>query len=259
MDIQQILGSGPGRYRIGVIALANDQVIERDLSRLLPEEVLTYTTRIAFDGKCTLADLAEMGPVVSDAARLLNPEVELDAVIFGCTSGTLAIGPRKIKASVHGACPTAQVINPVDAACGAFDRLGAKRVNLVTPYEPGLADHVAEAFALRGIEIRNRFDFGLENSSDISRVKPEAILAGALSLPTSGVEATFVSCTDFQSLTVLQEIEEVTGHPAISSNQAVVWSVLDMLGLERNLTGFGRLLGPAAQEETDKQQHGAFQ
>ncbi|MES0880842.1 maleate cis-trans isomerase family protein [Roseibium sp. SCP14] len=259
MDIQQILGSGPGTYRIGVIALANDQVIERDLSRLLPEEVLTYTTRIAFGGRCTLADLAQMAPIVSDAARLLNPEVELDAVVFGCTSGTLAIGPGKIKASVQGICPTAQVINPVDAACSAFERLGVKRLNLVTPYEPELAGHVAEAFALRGFEILHRFDFGLEDSSDISRVKPEAILAAATSLPDSDAEATFISCTDFQSLTVLQEIEEITGHPAISSNQAVVWSVLDMLGLDGNLTGFGRLLGPAIQQETDKQQHGAFQ
>ena len=180
MSTSGILGNSPGDYRVGVIALANDQVIERDIGLMLPPEVLTFTTRIAFGGDCTLEQLAKMAPVLTEATGLLNPEVSLDAVIFGCTSGTIAIGPDNVRASIRKVLPEALVVNPVDAACTALTHLGAKRLNLITPYEPGLADFMFDTFAGRGFEIANRFDFGVVASADISRVTPHAIRDAAL-------------------------------------------------------------------------------
>ncbi len=248
-----ILGNSPGTCRIGVIALANDQVIERDLTRMLPPEALTFTTRIAFGGDCTLEQLAKMAPVLSDAAKLLNPEVDLDAVVFGCTSGTIAIGPDNIRRAIRKSSPGAIVVNPVDAACAAFEHLGVRRLNLVTPYESEIADLMAHTFSGRGFEIANRFDFGITESADISRVTPEAIDAAATSLSTRGVDATFVSCTDFQSLAVLEKIEAATGLPAVSSNQAMVWQIVTHAGLSRKIPGFGRLLAKLEQEPSHQQ------
>ncbi|MBE1284539.1 MAG: hypothetical protein GJ676_14595 [Rhodobacteraceae bacterium] len=242
MDKGEILGASPGEYRVGVLALANDQVIERDLSLLLAPEILTFTTRIAFEGGCKLAELARMAPTLTEAARLLNPEVALDAVLFGCSSGTIAIGADRIREAVQVVSPDAFVVNPIDAACAAFERLGARTLNLVTPYEPEIADLMATTFTDRGFKIANRYDFGIVESADISRVRPEAIRTAALSLSTDSVEATFISCTDFQSLHVLASIEEQTGLPAVSSNQAMAWQIQDRSGVSSNSTDFGRLL-----------------
>ncbi|WP_299949891.1 aspartate/glutamate racemase family protein [uncultured Ruegeria sp.] len=254
MDASKIFGNSPGEYRIGVVALANDQVIERDLVRMLPREALTFTTRIAFGGHCTLEQLANMAPVLSDAVDLLNPEVELDAVVFGCTSGTIAIGPDNVRSAIRKSSPKAIVVNPVEAACAAFDHLGAKRLNMVTPYESEIADLMAHTFSERGFEIVNRLDFGITGSADISRVTPEAIFKVATSLSTRGVDATFVSCTDFQSLTVLESIETATGLPVISSNQAMVWQLVTHSGLTNSIPGYGRLLENFEKEKTTHQQ-----
>lgn len=255
MSDPDILGDGPGDYRVGVLALANDQVIERDLGRLLPAEVLTYTTRIAFGGDCTLERLAEMAPNLTEATRLLNPEVALDAVIFGCTSGTIAIGAETVRASIRKASPNALVLNPIDAACAALSHLKVRRLNLVTPYEVGLAGIVASSLSERGLEIVNRFDFGITESADISRVTPDAIRIAACSLPADGVDATFISCTDFQSLNVLKDIEMKTGRPAISSNQALVWALLSSLGVRKKPAGFGHLLAQTTETQFNNREN----
>lgn len=243
-----ILGDGPGGLRVGVIALANDQLIERDLGRLLSPDILTYTTRIAFRGDCTFDQLAKMAPLITDATRLLNPEVALDAVVFGCTSGTIAIGPVNIRASVQQVVPGTIVVNPVDAACDAFAHLGARRINLVTPYEPNLANLIARTFAERGFDVVQRHDFGITESADISRVTPKAIHDAAASLATDDVDCTFVSCTDFQSLEVLAAIESATRRPVVSSNQAICWALRSQLGAHRTQPGFGRLLEETTQD-----------
>ncbi|MES0827043.1 maleate cis-trans isomerase family protein [Ruegeria sp. SCP11] len=255
MDKNKILGNGPGKYRIGVIALANDQVIERDLARILPPDALTFTTRIAFGGDCTLEQLAKMAPVLSDAAQLLNPEVELDAVVFGCTSGTIAIGADNVRSAIRKSAPMAIVVNPVEAACAAFSHLGAKRLNLVTPYQSDVADLMVRTFSERGFKIVNRYDFGITDSADISRVTPDAIEFAATELATEGVDATFISCTDFQSLTVLDRIEASTGLPVVSSNQAMAWQLVLHSGLTNSIPGYGRLLTDIKKNEP-KNQHG---
>jgi maleate isomerase len=239
---ETVLGGSPGPLRVGVLALANDQVIERDLVRLLPREVLTFTTRIAFGGDCTMAELAKMAPEIAGAAQLVNPEVALDAVVFGCTSGTIAIGPEVIRDAVQAVRPGALVVNPVEAASGALRHLGARRINLVTPYEPEIAARMAAQFEAAGFVISRRFDFGITASEDISRVRPEAIREAAARLGGEDAEATFISCTDFQSLDVLEEIEAATGIPAVSSNQAMAWDILASLGGTGSVPGYGRLL-----------------
>ncbi|WP_052261670.1 maleate cis-trans isomerase family protein [Leisingera sp. ANG-M1] len=239
---ETVLGDSPGPFRVGVLALANDQVIERDLGLLLPPEVLTFTTRIAFGGDCTMEQLAKMVPQLAEAAQLLNPEVALDAVIFGCTSGTIAIGPETIRDAIQSVSPGALAVNPVEAASGALRHLGARRINLVTPYEFEIADRMAAQFEAAGFAINRRFDFGITASEDISRVRPEAILEAAARLGGEGAEATFISCTDFQSLEVLERIETETGMPTVSSNQAMAWDILASLGVTGGVPGYGRLL-----------------
>ena len=237
-----VLGDPPGPYRLGVIALANDQVIERDLRRMLPDEVLSFTTRIAFGGDCTLEQLAQMAPLLRDAAQLLNPEVALDAVLFGCTSGTIAIGPDRIRETIQAARPGVRVLNPVEAAARALKDLGARRINLVTPYEPEIAARMAAQFEAGGFTINRQYDFGLKASEDISRATPQAICTAASALGGEGADACFISCTDFQSLEVIEEIEAATSLPVLTSNQAMVWDLLNGLRLAAAPGRFGRML-----------------
>ncbi|HAF39878.1 MAG TPA: hypothetical protein DCG72_12890, partial [Gammaproteobacteria bacterium] len=88
-----ILDNGPGRYRIGLIALASDYVVERDFMNMRPsDDVAIYVSRILNVNPCTVENLRTMGPRLADAASLIIPDGRLDAMVYCCTSGTAAMG-----------------------------------------------------------------------------------------------------------------------------------------------------------------------
>ena len=86
------LDEGPGRHRIGLVALASDYTIERDFMNMRPsDDVAIFTTRIENTPDCTVATLRQMAPRITAATELLVPEGRLDAVAYACTSGSVVI------------------------------------------------------------------------------------------------------------------------------------------------------------------------
>ena len=51
-----------------------------------------------------------------------------------------------------------------------------------------------------------------------------------------------LSCTDMRSVEAVADLEATLGKPVITSNQAMMFEALCLLGLPDPLTGFGQLL-----------------
>ncbi len=223
------LGPVPGNVHIGILALANDQVIERDMRVLLPRDVATYTTRLEFAGDCSLENLSTLGPQISQAASLLNSEITLNAVIFGCTSGTIALGADKIEAFIHRTQPGVLCLNPLDSAVAALRKLKAERIAFMTPYTMEVAKEISFSLVERGFILASQCHLSLELSADISRVTPQSIYDHAMLIGQGESDALFISCTDFQSMEVIEQLEADLGKPVVTSNQALVWRILQQL------------------------------
>ena len=70
------LDSGPGRYRIGLITLANDYATERDFINARPnDDVALFVTRVENTPDCTLDTLPLMAPHIARAAELVIPRL----------------------------------------------------------------------------------------------------------------------------------------------------------------------------------------
>ncbi len=54
-------------------------------------------------------------------------------------------------------------------------------------------------------------------------------------------DAIFLSCGGIRSTEVIDQIEQKTGKPVITSNQAQMWSCLRRAGVEDKISGFGKL------------------
>ncbi|MEO1649674.1 MAG: arylmalonate decarboxylase, partial [Pseudomonadota bacterium] len=54
-------------------------------------------------------------------------------------------------------------------------------------------------------------------------------------------DAIFLSCSGIRTLDVVTEIEQITGKPVVTSNQAHLWSCLRRAGIDDQLAGFGAL------------------
>ena len=229
---------------IGLITLANDVVIEPELRTFLAgiEGAAVYASRIPLMLELTPQALRDMEAHIPRAVELIVPNDRIDVMAFGCTSGSMAIGPENVAAAVHRVRPNVAVTDPVSAALKGLKALGARRIALLTPYPDAVNDVVASYVAAQGFEIAERASFKQPNDPAIARVPPEAIYRAGVELGRRKVDAVFISCTALRCSSVITRIEQAIGKPVVTSNQALAWDCLRLAGCKTTVEGYGRLL-----------------
>jgi len=229
---------------IGLIALGNDVVIEQELRAFLAgvEGAAVFASRIPLMLSLSPEGLRDMEAHIPRAAGLIVPNDRLDVMAFGCTSGSMAIGPERVAAAVRRARPGIPVTDPVSAALKGLNRLGARRIALLTPYPDAVNRVVADYVDGQGFEIAERASFKQPNDPAIARVPPEAIYRAGVALGRRPVEALFISCTALRCSSVIERVEQAIGKPVVTSNQALAWDCLRLAGCETAVEGYGRLM-----------------
>jgi len=228
--------------RIGVISLATDFNIEADLQRIYPDDVQFFTSRVRNVNPLTIENLRSMAPGISATADTILPGTDLDAIIYACTSGTIAIGVERIAELVHQTRPGVPVTNPVTAALSAFQRFSAKRISILTPYTEAVNHEVAELFATQGYEVLSIAGFGFEDDTAMTYITPQDIANAAVSSCDPEADLMFISCTALRASLVLDDIEQRLNIPVVSSNQVLAWHSLQLMNYPSPIFGFGALL-----------------
>ena len=235
---------GPARTAaIGLITLANDVVIEPELRTFLAgiAGASVYASRIPLMLELTPAGLRDMEGHIPGAVELIVPNDRIDVMAFGCTSGSMAIGPERVAATVHRVRPGIPVTDPVSAALKGLKALGTRRIALLTPYPDAVNDVVAAYVGGQGFDIVERASFKQPNDPAIARVPPEAIHQAGVELGRRKVDAVFISCTALRCSSVIDRIEQAIGKPVVTSNQALAWDCLRLAGYKSAVEGYGRL------------------
>lgn len=231
------------RLRFGLVALATDHVSESELHRMLPpDDVDLFATRTRHDGQCDVGSLRAMGDGLAAACELLLPGTPLDAVAYGCTSGTVAIGFDRVAATIRSQRPGVAVTTPITGAEAAFRALDVQRIAVLTPYADEVNAIVADYLEGKGFAVTTLRSFGLDTDIEMSTVPPEAIERAALDLDTADAEAVFICCTALRSVSTIAPLEDRLGLPVVSSNQAMLWEMLRASGHTQPVPGYGRLL-----------------
>ncbi|MDE0113460.1 MAG: hypothetical protein OXI87_04390 [Albidovulum sp.] len=238
------LDHGQGLYRIGLLALANDNVIERDMMSMRPDDdqVHIFVARVPFEGNVDCENLRAMARRITEATDTLLPGGRLDSVIFGCTSGTAAIGYEGVANAINAARPEATCVSPVTAAHAAFAALGLKHIAVLAPYTDDVTYVTVRALLEGGVEVAKVSNFGILASNDISAVTSASIREGAIFADDPVSEGLFISCTDFRAVQVIEEVEAKICKPVITANQAAFWQAIRMAGYDRPISGYGKLL-----------------
>lgn len=239
-DVPYRLLPEAGFGRAGLIVLQADETLESDLRQLVPPAFRLHISRVPSGAQVTPDSLAAMAEALGDAAALL-PQAPYDIIGYACTSGATVIGPDRVAKLVGHARDTARVTDPLSAACAAMERLGLRRVAILSPYVRAVADALADAFEARGIRVAGAASFGEEVERRVAWIDPASTRDAAIALAkTCDAEAIFLSCTNLQTLGIIEAIEAETGLPCLSSNQVLAWDLARASGVE--LIGPGRLL-----------------
>jgi maleate isomerase len=241
MDVKYTLENIAPGGRIGLVALATDYNSETDLRRILPAGVDLFTNRVLNANPLTIENLRAMAGDITRAASGLLPGLGVDVMIYGCTSGTAAIGGTELERLIQIAQPGVPCTNPIAAATEALHAFDAERISMLTPYTDVVNGAVAESFKSEGFNILNIEGFGLDDDIDMTGLPLAAISEAALQVCDPDADALFISCTALRSSMVVGELEQKLGKPVITSNQALVWHCLQLMNNDSQVKGYGQL------------------
>tara|TARA_Y100000768_G_scaffold7927_1_gene5520 strand:+ start:198 stop:944 length:747 start_codon:yes stop_codon:yes gene_type:complete len=239
IDPKYINKSNP---RVGLIALASDFMIERDFLNVIKDrDIDFFVNRIECYNPLTKENLIKMANKVTEVTQDILPDQDIDCVVYGCTSGTIAAGYESIEKKVKAAKPMADLTTPSSAAIKALKRLNIKKLYVFTPYSKALNDEVLEYFKSEGFEITSNSYFDIEADYDIGKVDPDYLFEVLSQVDLNGAEGLFVSCTALPALSIIDKLEKKLNTPVLSSNQALIWDTLVKINKNESVNGFGKL------------------
>ena len=228
--------------RIGLIALASDFMIEKDFINVIKDrDIDFFVNRIECYNPLTKENLIKMSNKITEVAKDILPDQDIDCVVYGCTSGTIAAGYNSIEQKVKSAKPMANVTTPSSAAINALKKLNIKKISLFTPYPKKLNDEVLEYFKSEGFEITSNFYFDIATDYDIGKVDQNYLYTVLSEIDLNGAEALFVSCTALPVLPIIDKLEKKLNTIVLSSNQTLIWDTLQKIKKNNSVKGFGKL------------------
>lgn len=231
--------------RIGMIVPSSNTNAEPDCLMLAPPGVTIHVTRSGGYDVTAVPDSAEMRRFVRqslDQQLQLLVDSRVDVIAYACTSATLSDGPefdRQFCAEItrKSGCPA---VTTAGALIEAIRAVSATRVAFTSPYVPLLADEAVDFIQQCGIDVVNQVGFEDELSSlQQNTLTPEDAYRMALKADHADAEAIVISCTDYRALEALPAIENAIGKPVISSNQALMFACLKLLGIKIDQSDVG--------------------
>jgi maleate isomerase len=227
--------------QVGLLALATDHAIEREVRQVLGPEVSIHVSRAASENLYNVDTLVGIAAGLEQAASLLLPGTRLSVLAYGCTSGTIAYGEPRTLELLRRLRPGAEATTPISAALAAFAYLEARRIALLTPYPRAVHEVVAQFLLEQGLDLTASIYLDVDRDSDISDVSEETLSNAIAECARTDCDAVFVSCTSLNIVGKIDELEARTGKTIVSSNQALAWHMMRLIDHQRSAPTCGRL------------------
>jgi maleate isomerase len=243
--------------RIGLMVPSSNVTIETELPALLrsreevrPEERFTIHSARLRMRHVTAEELLAMNAQTDRAAGELA-DLAPDVVATGCLVAIMAQGPGyhetaegQITARLEQeGAGTTPVVSSAGALVAALQTLGARRIGLITPYEPPLTQRVVEYLEDAGIQVGDALSLAVPDNRAVAALDPSDLERHWRQLDLAGCDALVLSaCVQMPSLAAIDAVERACGLPTLSAATATAWALLRALGLETVAPGGGALL-----------------
>jgi maleate isomerase len=216
--------------RIGLIIPSSNRMVEQEMVEAFPRGTSVHVTRLRMTGANRLT-FDQLIPRIEEAARALL-DARCDVVAFHCTANSMEggkDGEQQILATLaHAGAPHATTT--ITAIQRAFEALGARRIVLVTPYSAATTEHEAEFLRQGGYDVLAAKGLALAGSDAYCATPPQFWCDQAIEAARPEADAYLVSCANISVFGVIRELEARLERPVVTSNQAVIWDALRLIG-----------------------------
>jgi len=220
--------------RVGLVIPSLNVVVEDDLRRELPPDVGFHIARLRLGktaGRVTQAALLAAGRDAVQQSTLLA-DAGMDAIAFNCTGASLADGPdgaerlRREIAEATGCVSTTTILSVVRALRSA----GLRRIVHVCPFTVEFSTDEAAFLRGSGLELVASRGLNFTDARLAAKLSPAEICEIALGFDHPEAEGLFLSCANVRAMEAARELQRRIGKPVVTSNQAVLWDLLDLIG-----------------------------
>lgn len=226
--------------RIGMLLSSSNPMAEPEIQRIVPPDVSVLTTRLKHAASTPEA-LLGMTDKIEEGCDLLA-DAAVDLIVFNCTAVSTydpAMG-AKIAGRITAACGRPATTTS-DALLAAFAALKAKRIVLVTPYIESVNLREIEFLAHYGYEVVSDVGLGLLEGTGMAAVTPAQWVDLVRNHRDDSADVYFLSCTAINVTSIIEPLERELGRPVVTSNQAMLWHCLQLLGRSAPVDGLGVL------------------
>jgi maleate isomerase len=238
------------RARIGFIIPSSNRMIEPQMQRFMPAGVVPHFSRIGMTNRHK-APLEVLIPRITAAAELLA-DSKCDVTVLQCTGTSMSGGvdmDKRVVAEIEKvtgrpALSTASALN------AAFAALDARRLVFIS--ETKQDDHDKKLAYLReaGFDVVADKAASLAGTDAYCTTPPTFWYDLAMAQRNDSADAYFISCSNIQSIDVIEDLERDLSKPIVTSNQAAIWCSLRAAGIRDDVRGLGALLRLDAKERS---------
>jgi maleate isomerase len=238
------------RGSFAVILPSTNVAVEAEYGRMLVPGVSFHSGRILISDPVLDSD-AKFEKFMVDLRKEIGNAVENvmtatpDFIVMGMSSETFwggRAGAAKFEALMKDLSGGLDITTGAQAVNAALEKLGAKRIGIVTPYQAVGDEQVAAYMSECGYDVAKIHGLKCPTAKSIADVEPEALKEAFRKVDGPGVDALVQAGTNLFCAKVAAEMEQELSKPVIAINTATVWHAYRTHGIKDQIQGFGCLL-----------------
>src|SRR5690242_3296470 len=227
--------------RVGLLVPSSNRMVEQEMVRHFPPDAQPHVMRLRMTGRHHVA-LERLLPRIEEATGALL-DARCDVVVFHCTATSMeeGLGGEERVLAAMARAGASRAITTATAVRHAFEALGAQRIVLVTPYDAHKTAEEARFLSAAGYKVLDARGFSLGGSDQYCAAPASFWRDRTLAAAHAQADAYFVSCANISVFPIIEELEARLDRPVVTSNQAVLWDALRLLGRRDAPVQLGRL------------------
>ncbi|WP_168669158.1 maleate cis-trans isomerase family protein [Paraburkholderia sp. SG-MS1] len=231
--------------RVGMIVPSLNTIAEDDFRSFCPDDVSYHVHRIRLRkeaGRVTMDSLTRAYLEAIDEAGYLK-DLSPDALAFNCTGASVANGKdcdARLAQRMSEALGVPST-NTMVAIKEALHALKADAILHVCPFSDEFSRVERQSLLDSGFNVLRTVSLGFTDAKAAAQMEPAEIARVVRQQVHGDTRAVLLSCANVRAFEAADELERALDLPVVTSNQAVLWSVLNAAGWRGEIRGAGRL------------------
>ena len=237
------------RGRIGIVVPSTNTSCQPECEQLRPRGVTNHIARISIRERPLTTEQAflehvdamrnGMRTAIDQVITCQPTHVIMGVALEAFWGGVAAAQSLQKELAERAGMGVSMGSTATDAA---LQRLGARRIAILTPHQPRGDEQVRHWFSEAGYDVRRLIGLKCASPVLIAHTTPQQVIAALRELDGDDVDALVQVGTNLAAIQLCAEAEQWFGKPVLAINAVTYWDALRRSGVEDKVYGFGSVL-----------------